>query len=301
MKSIMMLGHTFVIVSVIMKGITSDSQVEELLGKCTRLKVSVDLPIFLNSVNKTFEDMREQLSNAHFATTYETDVFGMAQCRNYLSTADCLACFDAGVTDIRRKCNAAVVGTHFIYQGCFLRYGIHNFYKEITLESPVLVCSYNHNIAEPGAFSPIVQGLLTEIVSATPKMKNYFAAAKRQVLSDGTTPTVYAVAQCVETISQSDCRSCLTRTYTNLKTCLSQPGGTCAEAGCFLRYSDSSFFADNNITNITPYIGGGSSSAKRPILGIIGGLMFLLLIIASIFWYQLVRKAKLEERAKITK
>uniref|UniRef100_A0A175YKV4 Serine-threonine/tyrosine-protein kinase catalytic domain-containing protein n=1 Tax=Daucus carota subsp. sativus TaxID=79200 RepID=A0A175YKV4_DAUCS len=74
MKSIMMLGHTFVIVSVIMKGITSDSQVEELLGKCTR-------------------------------------------------------------------------------------YGIHNFYKEITLESPVLVCSYNHNIAEPGAFSPIVQGL----------------------------------------------------------------------------------------------------------------------------------------------
>ena len=121
MKSTMMLGHAFVIVSVIMKGITSDSQVEELLGKCTGLKVSVDLPIFLNSVNKTFEDMRKQLSNAHFVTTYETDMFGMAQCRNYLSTTDCLACFDIGVIEIRRKCNTAIVGTHFIYQGCFLR------------------------------------------------------------------------------------------------------------------------------------------------------------------------------------
>ena len=121
MKSSIMLGLTFVIVSSIITRIISDSQAEELLERCSRFKVTTDLSIFLGSVNKTLGDMRKQLSNAQFATTYETDVFGMAQCRNYLSTADCLACFDAGVTQIRRKCNAVVDAAHFIYQGCFLR------------------------------------------------------------------------------------------------------------------------------------------------------------------------------------
>ncbi|WOH11005.1 hypothetical protein DCAR_0830482 [Daucus carota subsp. sativus] len=298
MNSIFMLGLNFVIVSMIMTRITSDSQAEELLERCTRFKVSTDLSTFLSSVNKTLEEMRKQLSNAHFATAYEIDVFGMAQCRNYLSTVDCLACFDAGVTQIRRKCDATMDGAHFIYQGCFLRYGIYNFYKEITFESPVLVCSYNHSVAEPTAFNSTAQELLTEIAAATPKIKNYFAAAKRQAFSSGTAPTVYAAAQCLETISPSDCRNCLARVYTDLQTCLPQPGGSSVEPGCFLRYSDRSFFADSNITNITPYTGGESSSSRKTIIGIVGGLCFLFLIIASVLWFRF-QKAKVAERGDL--
>ncbi|KAL8102258.1 hypothetical protein AgCh_026947 [Apium graveolens] len=194
-----------------MKGIAADTQEEELLERCTTFKVSVDLSTFLSSVNKTFGDMRKQLSSVHFATAYETNVFGMAQCRNYLSTVDCLACFDAGVTEIRRKCDPTMDGAHFIYQGCFLRYGIYNFYTEITFESPILVCSYNNSAAESTVFKSIAQELLMDIAAATPKIKDYSAAAKRQVINSGTTSTVYAAAQCVETISPSDCRDCLTR------------------------------------------------------------------------------------------
>ncbi|KAK1381335.1 Cysteine-rich receptor-like protein kinase 3 [Heracleum sosnowskyi] len=259
MKSIIMLGYTFVIVSMIVKGIKSDSQEQELLERCTTFKVSMDLSTFLSSVNKTLGDMRKQLSNVHFATAYETNVFGMAQCRNYLSSADCLACFDSGVTEIRRKCDATMDGAHFIYQGCFLRYGIYNFYTEITFESPILVCGYNNSAAESTSFKSVAQELLTDIAAATPKIANYSAAAKRQVFSSGATPTVYAAGQCVETISPSDCRNCLTRVYTSLQTCLPQPGGSSVEPGCFLRYSDSSFFADGNITNITPYTKGGNT------------------------------------------
>ena len=121
MKSTIMLGLTFVIVSMIMTRITSDSQAEELLERCSRFEVTTDLSTFLSSVNKTLGEMRKQLSNAHFATAYETDVFGMAQCRIYLSVVDCLACFDASVTQIRRECDATLDGAHFIYQGCSLR------------------------------------------------------------------------------------------------------------------------------------------------------------------------------------
>ncbi|KAL8102257.1 hypothetical protein AgCh_026946 [Apium graveolens] len=301
MKSKIMFGYTFVIVSMIMKGIAADSQGEELLERCTTFKVSVDLSTFLSSVNKTLGNMRKQLSNAHFATAYETDVFGMAQCRNYLSTVDCLACFDAGVTEIRRECDPTMDGAHFIYQGCFLRYGIYNFYTEITFESPILVCSYNNSAAASTVFKSIAQELLTDIAAATPKITNYSAAAKKQVFSNGTTTTVYAAAQCVETISPNDCRDCLTRVYTSLQTCLPQPGGSSVEAGCFLRYSDSSFFADNNITNIAPYTKGGSSSTKVSAIAIVGGLCFLFLIITLLLWYQLVRKPKQAERGDITK
>lgn len=139
------------------------------------------------------------------------------------------------------------------------RYGIYNFYTEITFESPIPVCSYNHSASESTAFKSTAQELLMDITAATPKITNYSAAAKRQVFNNGTTPTVYAAAQCVETISPSDCRDCLTRVYTSLQTCLPQPGGSSVEPGCFLRYSDSSFFADSNITNITPYIRGGNT------------------------------------------
>ena len=121
-----------------------------------------------------------------------------------------------------------------------------------------MVCSYNHSVAEPTAFKSVVQGLLTDIVTATPKIKNYFAAAKRQVFSNGTTLTAYAAAQCVETISPTDCRNCLTRVFTDLQTCLLQPRGSCVEPACFLRYSNSSFFADSSITDITTYTGGGN-------------------------------------------
>ncbi|XP_074339843.1 cysteine-rich receptor-like protein kinase 2 [Apium graveolens] len=299
MKSTIMLGHTFLIISMIMKGIAADTQEEELLERCTTFKVSVDLSTFLSSVNKTFGDMRKQLSSVHFATAYETNVFGMAQCRNYLSTVDCLACFDAGVTEIRRKCDPTMDGAHFIYQGCFLRYGIYNFYTEITFESPILVCSYNNSAAESTVFKSIAQELLMDIAAATPKIKDYSAAAKRQVINSGTTSTVYAAAQCVETISPSDCRDCLTRVYTSLQTCLPQPGGSSVEPGCFLRYSDSSFFADSNITSITPYIKGGSSSTKKSVIGIVGGLCFLFLVIALLLWYQLVCKLKVAENGNV--
>ncbi|KAK1360749.1 hypothetical protein POM88_045223 [Heracleum sosnowskyi] len=139
------------------------------------------------------------------------------------------------------------------------KYGIYNFYTEITFESPILVCGYNNSAAESTSFKSVAQELLTDIAAATPKIANYSAAAKRQVFSSGATPTVYAAGQCVETISPSDCRNCLTRVYTSLQTCLPQPGGSSVEPGCFLRYSDSSFFADGNITNITPYTKGGNT------------------------------------------
>ncbi|XP_074377055.1 cysteine-rich receptor-like protein kinase 42 [Apium graveolens] len=64
-----------------------------------------------------------------------------------------------------------------------------------------------------------------------------------------------------------------------------------APTGCFLRYSDTSFFTRNNITDITPYVQGGISSSKSTIIVyIVGALLLFLLILALFLWYRLYRK-----------
>ncbi|KAK1391410.1 Cold-responsive protein [Heracleum sosnowskyi] len=293
--------NIFFIVLMIMQGVRSDPQAEELLRQCSNSNTTNDLSIFFSNFNKTFGDMRKQLSNAHFATAYSTDVFGLVQCRNYLSNADCVACFDAGLTQIKHDCPQAD-GAHLIYQGCFLRYEARNFYKQISFEDSTGVCINNRTAPKPTAFKPAVEELITDLITATPKIKSFFAALKRQFFDGGPTAiaTVYVVAQCVENISRSDCHTCLSRAYINVQPCPPRAGGSSVDAGCFLRYSDTSFFADNDVTDITLYVEGGSSNKKTPlIMGLIGGLCLVLLLLALLLWYRLLRKPKKAERGDI--
>ena len=104
------------------RGVLADPQTKLLKQACSEFAIGVEMSDFLSSFNKTFGEIRKQLSNSniHFATAVQTDVYGMVQCRNYLSSADCVACLDFAWTQIRQNCSTAD-GGHVIYQGCFLR------------------------------------------------------------------------------------------------------------------------------------------------------------------------------------
>lgn len=98
--------------------------------------------------------------------------------------------------------------------------------------------------------------MLRDLEVATPRIHGYFAASKRAVANAGNS-TLYGVAQCAETISQTGCQDCLTVAYQNIQGCLPDADGRAIDAACFLRYSDTPFFADNQTTNITPFLGAG--------------------------------------------
>lgn len=139
-----------------------------------------------------------------------------------------------------------------------------------------------------------MEGLLTDLVAATPKISGYFAATTRPVPSRGATTTIYAVAQCVETINREDCKTCLTIGYNNIRYCPPASEGSSADTGCFLRYSDASFFANSSLINITPYLLGvttNSTTSSTPTIigGVVGGVCLFLLILVVGIWYQLVR------------
>lgn len=294
-----MIVFIIVLVSVTNPAI-SDPQISLLNRGCSQYNAT-NLLNFFRNLNGTFTDLRAQLSNenTHFATAQQArssdPVYGMVQCRNYMTTGDCVACFDAGVSQIR-SCSAAN-GARVIYDGCFLRYESNSFYDQTTLPGNVGICG-NQTASQAAAYNAVVDGLLGDLEIATPKINGMFAVSSRQVGGSGSA-AVYAVAQCAETISQSGCEDCLTVAYRNLKTCPPDADGRAVDAGCFLRYSDTPFFATNQTTNITPFLGSGGSSNKNAIIGgVVGGVGLLLILLALFLWYRLSRKKK-AKRANI--
>ncbi|XP_063946169.1 cold-responsive protein kinase 1 isoform X1 [Daucus carota subsp. sativus] len=258
---------------------------------------------YFRNLNSTFADLRRQLSveKKHFATaeqasTVANNVYTLFQCRDYLSTADCVACFDIAKVEARKICKLNH-GARVIYDGCFLRYEVRTFYTETELGLSSEVCRGKGTVPAETAFKLVAVQLLKDLADATPKLKSYFAVAKRQVFDGGPSAkasvTVYALAQCTGTVSQGDCGKCLMGGYSNIQACLPQPGGSSAAGGCFMRYSVTPFFADNDITNIMPHVEGGRSSKKTAMFaGGVGVISLLFLIIALLLWYQLSRKRK---------
>ncbi|MFS8010086.1 putative Gnk2-like domain-containing protein [Helianthus anomalus] len=85
----------------------------------------INLSSFINNRNSTFTEIRRQLSsNGVFYARAQSlssgdSVFGLAQCRNYLSTAQCVACLDAGVSELDSCLTGN--GAYAFFDNCFVR------------------------------------------------------------------------------------------------------------------------------------------------------------------------------------
>jgi hypothetical protein len=281
--------------------VLGDSQTSILLNTgCSTYNAS-NLRSFYANINGTFLDLRNQISNQskHFATSQqaigEVIVYSMFQCRNYLSRLDCVGCFNTASTKIR-NCSASN-GARVIYDGCFLRYESERFYDQTTQPGNGISCG-NKTAKEGTAFGTIGQKVLMDLQSATPKIKGFFAATKTQV-TPGSNSSIYAVAQCVETATESSCLDCMTVGYNNLQTCLPNTDGRAYDAGCFMRYSETPFFADNQTIDITTYLNKGGSSNKWAIIGgVVGGVGLVVIILVILAWRQ-YKKPKRAPRGNI--
>lgn len=111
----------------VLKIVGADPQTKLLNQGCSQYNAT-DASQFHSNLNATFSDLRSQLTttNNHFATAQQVSgsdpVYAMVQCRNYLSTADCAACFAVAESKIRNCSATSANGARVIYDGCFLRY-----------------------------------------------------------------------------------------------------------------------------------------------------------------------------------
>ncbi|RVW92447.1 Cysteine-rich receptor-like protein kinase 3 [Vitis vinifera] len=271
----------------------SDPQTNLLNQGCSTYNVT-NLSDFYTNLNATFSDLETQLNNNTLFDTAERtrsgdSVYAMVQCRNYMSAEDCLACF-ADAQSLIRSCGAAN-GARVIYDGCFLRYESSSFYDQTTLAGNAPICG-NDTASQVTAFQSAVEGLIADLEVATPRINRFYAAYKMEVVGGGGA-TVYGVAQCAETASQTACQECLQVAKSNINSCLPSKNGRAIDAGCFLRYSDVAFFADNQTTNITPFLQKGGSNKKKAIIGgVVGGVGIVLIIVVLLLWYRTYRSSR---------
>nr|KYP76042.1 Cysteine-rich receptor-like protein kinase 2 [Cajanus cajan] len=219
------------------EGAVGDPQTLLLKQDCSGY-IAPDLSNFNQNLNASLADLRSQVTNQskHFvtaqATTGANPVYAMFQCRNYLSITDCATCLATAIAQIR-NCSAGVNGARVIYDGCFLS----------------ILCG-NQTAEESTDFAAAGQQVLMDLQVATPKINGFYAATKTQ-FSGG---AIYAIAQCAESLAQDTCMECLSVEHSSIKGCLPKTNGRAFDAGCFTRYSETPFFADNQTTDITPFL-----------------------------------------------
>ncbi|KAK7393275.1 hypothetical protein VNO78_21826 [Psophocarpus tetragonolobus] len=272
------------------EGVIGDPQLNLLTNECSAETIN-DLSNFNRNLNASFAEMRAQVTDhgKYFATAQSTTgtepVYAMFQCMNYLSTADCAACFDAAAAEIRHCTTPITNGARVVYDGCFLRYENNDFFGDNSLPGNSVRCG-NQTAVDAITFNTTIQQILQNLQTATPKIKGFFATTKTQVADIA----IYAVAQCAETFTQDTCSNCLSIQHNNLQGCLPNTNSRAIDpAGCFTRYSETPFFADNQTTDISPFLNqGGSSSKKKWVVlsggigGVVGGVI-LVVILLSLF------------------
>ncbi|KAJ4844691.1 hypothetical protein Tsubulata_020666 [Turnera subulata] len=279
-----------------------EAGIKFLNGGCSLYNVS-SFSNFNRNLNATFREIRAEISNGkHFVTTEQLSgsdpVYVMLQCRDYMSAAECRACFDAASVQIR-NCSVAL-GARVVYDGCFLRYERSSFYGETTRDANREYCGNRTTTsASTTAFETTVAQLAGDLRVVTPRTNGFFAASKREV-AGASNATVYAIAQCVQTIDSLGCRACMDVAFSNIQKCPPNGDGRAVDSGCFMRYSDNPFFADNQTMNLKPFLETGSSSKKALIGGLAGGAgLVLLLLVVFFVWFKSSRKRKAAPRGDI--
>ncbi|KAK4278117.1 hypothetical protein QN277_016008 [Acacia crassicarpa] len=271
----------------IINGVVSNPQTNLLKIGCSTPNQFVvsNYTIFNQNLNLTLQEIREQISDPkrHFATAREGNggnpISTLFQCRNYLSVADCVSCLDVAAAQIH-YCSAGSYGGHVVYDGCFLRYEAGDFYGETIGTLTKVLCGVQ-KAREAMEFTESAKKLLMNLLTATPTIPGFSAATKIQVASNG--ETIYAFAQCVGTVTQSGCLDCLKAVDSNMQNCLPNSEGKAFDAGCFMRYSTTSFFPDNQTIDIIPLVKPGSSRKKGIIIGGVVGVLSLVLILLALF------------------
>ena len=118
--------------------------------------------------------------------------------------------------------------------------------------APLQLCG-NQMPYQPAIFTQAVDGLLLDIKDATPKTTNFYVASTRQNTNGNGNGTVYAIAQCIQNITEGICQNCINAAYTSLSNCLPNTEGRSIYMGCFARYSETPFFNDNQTIDITNF------------------------------------------------
>ncbi|GKC45991.1 cysteine-rich receptor-like protein kinase 2, partial [Tanacetum coccineum] len=163
-----------------------------------------------------------------------------------------------------------------------------NFFTERNQRQHYFVCD-NITSPQPKEFRKAAKKLLRDLTAAAPRTSSFYAASTRQQ-GDGNA-TAYAIAQCNLNVSQSVCSECLKSRSLDLDDCFPAITGRAMDTACFIRYSRTPFFGQNQTTDISSLLWDDDLNKKRSIIGgVVGGVSFLLILLAMFLWHGRLKK-----------
>ncbi|GLJ51901.1 hypothetical protein SUGI_1102560 [Cryptomeria japonica] len=252
--------------------------------------------LFEQILNSALASVVKEVGTSGFATKDEetssetaTDsVYVLAQCRKDKSSADCVNCIKVAENQIR---NCSGVSAKAYYDGCYLRYESIYFYDLYTDSTNKPLCG-DVDAANSDLISATGRSLISDLCTATPQIKDYFAAQTRNGPSN---TTIYGLAFCVRSLEEDSCKSCLNIAQGNINKCFPNSEGRAIDAGCYLRYSSEPFFPSNATVDLVPFLptGKSPSSPSSIILCVVGGVFLLgLLTCLLVFRKQIMRPSQ---------
>eukprot|EP01018_Ginkgo_biloba_P006018 Gb_10875 [translate_table: standard] len=261
--------------------VCSDPQATEAGHGCSLIKY-VNGSDFRENLKSVLASLAKNVSATGFATFAEgrktpDRVYGLAQCRNDLSTSDCSQCFAQAERQIQKYCSA-FNGARMIMDGCFLRYENYTFFDQAVDPGFSNVCS-SQSSTQPLDFNRTTQKLLNQINAKAPANGGFATGSMVQfspAASATTTTTVYALALCRRSLSNDSCAKCLQAAQNLTLQCLPRRDGKGLEAGCYLRYATFPFFSINQAQSPS---GQGSKRKSKTVgilIGSIGGTGLIL-------------------------
>ncbi|KAL9335265.1 hypothetical protein Peur_072446 [Populus x canadensis] len=199
---------------------------------------------YVPNIVKVMDSLQKQVGSRNwgcgFITSPLLQIYGLAQCHDDLSSLDCKICFFQGRVKLPR-CLPATSARIYL-NGCFIRYDNYNFFHEaIDPMNDAVVCGEPTNaLTDRFLHMEFKQRLAAAIqnVTAMALGNGTFAAAEAK----GRVFSVYALAQCWNTLEKDECRKCLVKAGSKLSQCAPGSGGSAFFAGCYMKYSTQHFF-----------------------------------------------------------
>ncbi|KAF7806067.1 cysteine-rich receptor-like protein kinase 1 [Senna tora] len=170
-------------------------------------------------------------------------MYALGQCHHDLDSKQCVACFTKARESLP-KCLPSLSGRIYL-DGCFLRYDNYQFFNESKDEThdkcdcqgpPKYV---QDNPSFKLGFEKQVMSVVSNVTKDAAKHK--FAVGRKR----GGVEKVFALAQCWETVDEMKCKDCLERASQSIHECVPGAEGKCMYTGCFMRYSTTKFFNDD--------------------------------------------------------
>lgn len=159
-------------------------------------------------------------------------VYGLLQCRAYVTKEECRTCAETSVRVIRQLCPNQKEASILSFD-CSLKYSNHSFFS--TADSALKIYIFNPaNTSQPALFQSALGNLMLNLSSSAILSPSRLVNQSSAYMDS---KTIYAMVQCTPTLEVSSCLNCLQDVIASMSiACNVREGCRVSSLSCDLRY-----------------------------------------------------------------